>query len=403
MSIENKLGEISQGVEELRRKHTEQDGVHAQAIADIKSEMSTSLQSIRQEMADANAPRMDAQDLKQKADETAALLFTGKFDRADPAHMKAASESNFAVLQNGGFTLPKTFAPEIGELLRKNSIMRGLARNINAGMGYTHLFKTGHGTASKRTELQPVGAGQASTYGEMSFGSAEYYMNVPISVWTTDGDSDVDFASEARKDILAGLADLESYEHMLGETVNIIRVGEPVETIQVKSGLLRHEVVANADRFTNEVGKIGGVETEEAKKISFDDLIRLKASLHSTYQGNAQYIFGSDTETELFVMKDGNGNYVWAIDQAAQGAPATIRGKAYNVTDYMTGTAEATAGSKLVVYGDYSKYLIINQAPISWVVDPITNLRQLKFHARMRQNSGLVDFQAVRTLTNKGA
>lgn len=401
MSIENKLGEIAQGVETLRIKTEQNDVVNAQAIAAIKSEVSSELATIREAMAASNAPRMDAQDIKQKAEETAALMFTGKFDRSNPEHTKAASESNFAVLQNGGFTLPKTFAPEINELLRKNSVLRDHARSINAGLGYTHLFKTSAGTASKRNELGAVAAGEASTYGEMTFGSAEFYMNVPISIWTEDGDSGVDFAAEARKDIVAGLADLEGQEHLLGETINVIRTGEPASTITVKSGLLKQTIVKGANRFTDEVGKMGAVETKANKKLTFNDLIALKASVHSSYQANAKYMFGADTETELFTLVDGNGNYVWAIDQAAQGAPATIRGKQYIVTDYMDGFTEAANDAIVATYGDYSKYLIVNSAPISWVVDPITNLRQIKFHARMRQGSGLVDFKAIRALVNK--
>lgn len=400
--IENKLGEIAQGVETLRTKSEQNDAVNAQAIQSIKTEMATELAAIRTDMAVKNAPRFDEQDAKDKALETAAEFMTKGFDPRNELHRKAASESNFAVLENGGFTLPKTFSGEITELLRKNSVIRGVARTIPGGLGYHHLFKTSNGVASKRDELGAVAAGEASTYGEVQFGSAEYYMNVPISVWTMDGDSAVDFAAEARKDIIQGLAELEGAEHLIGETVNILRSGPGASTtVQVKSGLLKLAVQANADRFTNSVGKIGGVASITNKAVEFNDLIALKASLHSRYQANAKYLFGADMETSLFTIKDGNDQYVWAVNQAAQGAPATIRGKEYLVTDHMDGASTAANNAMLAIYADFTKYVIVDQSPISWVVDPITDLRRVKFHARMRQGACLTDFQAARVLTNK--
>jgi len=399
MSNEKVLSDIAEGVAALRTK-TEQNET---ASAELKSFVTEELQALREQMADANTPRNDAQDMKEKAEATFAQFATKGFDHRNADHIKAAAESNFAVLQNGGFAIPKTMMPDIGGLLRKGSPVRQLARTISGHSGYVHLAKNGVGTASKRDETGAVGAGQASTYNELSFGSTEFYFNIPVSVWTLDGDAQgiIDFAAEARKDIIEGLAQLEGEQHLLGDETNTLRDGVDPTSTQIKTGLLKLAVQANADRFTNSVGKLGGVQSAANKAITFDDLIKLQGSLHSTYSANAKYLFSPETEVALMTLKDGNGNYVWSMNQTVGGQPSSIRGKGYAVTDHMSDVSAAANNALVVLYGDFSKYVIVDQAPISWVVDPITDLRRVKFHARMRQGSCLTDFQAMRVLTNK--
>lgn len=404
MSIENTLGEIQSGVAELRTKYESGDAVNAGAIEALETKMTTQLDEIRQTMASANEPRMDAQDQLEAAKEAFANL-TFKAEGWSPKnelHVKAASESNFAVNQNGGFTLPKVFLSETTEILRKNSPLRSMATVISGGLGYVSLFKTAHGTASERAETAAVSAGEASQYGELSFGSSELYMNVPVSVWTLDGDSAVDFASMARNDVLAGIADLEASNLLDSELKNTIRHGASTTTL-INAGLNKMAVTAAANRFTNVPGTIGGVETTAADAVSFDDLINLQQATAEKYRSNGSYLIGAELEGKLFKMKDADGNYIWAIDNHAGGAPASIRGKAYMVSDYMPDVTGAADGARLALFGDFKKFVIIEQAGISWVVDPITNLRQVKYHARMREGFGLVDYQALRVLTNKAA
>ncbi len=399
MSNEKVLSDIAEGVAALRTK-TEQNET---ASVELKSFVTEELAKLREERAEANAPRMDAQDFKEKAEATFAQFATKGFDFRNADHVKAASESNFTVMQNGGFAIPKTMMPDIGTLLRKRSPVRQLARSISGHMGYVHLAKDGAGVASKRNEAGAVGAGEASTYNELTFGSTEFYMNVPVSVWTLDGDAQgvIDFAAEARADIIAGLAALEGEQHLLGDETNTIKAGATPTSSQIKTGLLKLAVEANANRFTNVIGKLGGVQSAANKVITFDDLIRLQGSLHTDYAANANYLFSPETEVSLMILKDGNGNYVWSQNQTVSGQPASIRGKGYAVTDHMVDIAAAANSEIGVIYGDFSKYVIVDQAPITWVIDPVTDLRRVKFHARMRQGSCLTDFQALRVLTNK--
>lgn len=406
IEIEKTLGEIAQGVADIRTKSEQGDVVNAEAISALEIKTAADLAAIREAMAAQNEPRMDAQDELEAAKEAFANL-TFKVEGWNPAnaaHVKAATESNFAIPENGGFTLPKVFHNETAEILRKSSPLRSLATVIKAGMGYTATFKTGRGVASQRGELGAITTGEASTYGELSFGSTELYDGIPVSVWTLDGDSAVDFASMARNDAIGNIGELESSNLLLSTEKNTIRYGATATptTELINSGLFAMAVEAAANRFTNVPGKIGGVQTAAKGAVSFDDLINLQQSVHEKYRANGTYMISPGLEGDLFKMKDADGNYLWAISNAAGGAPASIRGKSYVVSDYIIDpTAGAAANAKLASFGDHSKFLIIEQAGISWLVDPLTNKRQVIYHARMREGFGLVDYQAVRVLTNK--
>lgn len=375
-------------------KATYQNGIDA---------LQAEVKSLREDLAAKNAPRHDAKDQKEQTAEAFANFMVKGYNPNDPLHVKAATEANFLTGEAGGFTIPKTFDPEIGDILRKKNPIRSVARVINAGLGYTHLARNSKPTASKRAEAGAVTDGASATYHEITFGSIELYENAQISVWALDGDGVVDFAAEAKKDIVAGIAELEAYEHLFGETKNTIKHGATPTTVLVNSGILALGIEAGANRFTNSIGKVGGVETAANGAVTFDDFIRLQAATHSDYRSNGTYLFGAELETDLFTMKDLNGNYVWAINQAAAGAPATIRGRSYLVMDDMSDVVGAADGAVLAAFGDFSKYVITEQAGLSWVFDPITNLRRVKYHARMRQGACLTDFQAVRVLTNKAA
>lgn len=392
---------ISQLTDLVRGKADSEDVVDKATYQTGIDALQAEVKSLREDLAAKNAPRHDAKDAKEQAAEVFAQFLTKGYNPQDPLHVKAATEANFLTGEAGGFTIPKTFDPEIGEVLRKVNPIRSVARVINAGLGYTHLNKNTKPTASKRAEDGAVVDGESSTYNEITFGSIELYENAQISVWTLDGDSPVDFAAEAKKDIVAGIAELEAYEHLFGTTKNTIKHGATPTTVLVNSGILALDVQANANRFTNSVGKVGGVMSAANKAVSFDDLINLQAATHSNYRNNGTYLFGAELETLLFTLKDANGNYVWALNQAAAGAPATVRGKNYIVMDDMADISSAANGATLAAFGDFSKFVITEQAGLSWVFDPITNLRRMKYHARMRQGACLTDFQAVRVLTNK--
>ena len=64
MSNDKVLSEIAEGVAALRTK-TEQNET---ASVELKSFVTNELATLREQMAEANAPRMDSQDVKEKAE-----------------------------------------------------------------------------------------------------------------------------------------------------------------------------------------------------------------------------------------------------------------------------------------------------------------------------------------------
>jgi HK97 family phage major capsid protein len=170
---------------------------------------------------------------------------------------------------------------------------------------------------------------------------------------------------------------------------------------------------ANATRFTNVIGSLGvntavggsfgPTGSAVTLKVGFDDLRVLKHSTHPSYWAKSKFIMSPDTVLELASVKDQFGNYLWALNNAVAGLPPTILGHEYVCSDFMNNPENTAASGVVVMFGDFSKYVITQQAAMNWLVDPITDPRQVTYRVRMREGSCLTDFQAVRALVNQPA
>lgn len=307
----------------------------------------------------------------------------------------------------GGNLLPKIFGGLIDTQLRQASPVRQVARVIQSGMNYTQPLKTAKGTADIRTETGAIHSSPAPQFNTITFTNFEINAEEMVTHWAHEGDAIINLVDVVTSDIIAALAEEESEQFLTGQIQNPLATAVGgVST--VKNGLLSQtKLVAGVTERTSVLASLAGVETvNEADSttgtVGFDDFAKVRSLLSGRYT-NARWMFGKDTELALMTVKDLEGRYIWSMGDVTQGQRGTIFGDSYVISDFFP--AFATAGNvPVAVYGDFSRgFVIADASPIRWTVDNLTNKVYVKYLARRRTSSSVVDFGALRGLYVKAA
>ena len=95
--------------------------------------------------------------------------------------------------------------------------------------------------------------------------------------------------------------------------------------------------------------------------IKFDGLKNAIGHLKAGYRANAAFLFHRDLETSLSKMKNGSGDYIWKDAQVRGGRPMLL-GYPCHLSEYAPNTF--SAGNYLGVFGDFSKYWIVDSLKI---------------------------------------
>jgi len=141
--------------------------------------------------------------------------------------------------------------------------------------------------------------------------------------------------------------------------------------------------------------------TTSATAITADELIELQAKIKQVYQAGACWTMNPGTFTAIKKLKDANNRYLLQDDVTGE-FPYRLLGKPVYLSDNMPGLA---AGSKAVLYGDYSGLSVNFRENISIEVlrekyatqHAIGVVSWFEFDARVTDNSKLA------TLTIKAA
>lgn len=96
------------------------------------------------------------------------------------------------------------------------------------------------------------------------------------------------------------------------------------------------------------------VTSENATKITGDDLIDLQESIPDLYQNGAVFIMNKATRTAIRKLKDSDGNYMLNRDLSSAWG-YTLLGKPVYTSDTMPTVA---AGKKVVIYGNMSGFTV---------------------------------------------
>lgn len=88
-----------------------------------------------------------------------------------------------------------------------------------------------------------------------------------------------------------------------------------------------------------------------------DELIDVLHSVDPAYRASpkARWQFNDTTLASIRKLKDGNGQYIWAMGDIQSGEPGRLLGYAYSVNQ---ACVNAATGTKPIIFGDHSKYYV---------------------------------------------
>ena len=350
-------------------------------------------------LAAKNAPNVAAiEETAEAAKEAIGIWFKhgdSALERGEGRDMliKAVGDQiSLTTASEGGNLLPKIFGALIDSQLRQASPLRSVARVINSGMSYTQPIKTSKGTAASRTETGAIHSSPAPQFDTITFTNFEVNAEEMVTHWAHEGDAIINLVDVVTADIIASIAEEETELFLTGVTQNPLANGG-----SVKNGLLSQtKLVAGVNERTSTIGSLAGVETASKTALDFTDFATARSTLSGRYNG--QWMFGKDTELALMTLKDLEGRYIWSMGDVVNGQRGTIFGDSYHISDFFPSFATAL-NVPVAVYGDFSRgFVIADASPIRWTVDNLTNKVFVKYLARRRTSSSVVDFAALRGL-----
>lgn len=147
-----------------------------------------------------------------------------------------------------------------------------------------------------------------------------------------------------------------------------------------------------SDTPTGILADTGGVEIGRATaSLTFDDILALYFSVKPEYRTNGSWLMNDETALYLRDLKDTAGNYLW------RGTAESLFGKPVFITEFMP---SVKAGTKPVVFGDFSYYWIAQRKCISikTLTEKFTLYGQIGYLAFEFLDGKLVRPEAVKAL-----
>jgi len=238
----------------------------------------------------------------------------------------------------GGYTVPTTLLNQIEISLKATGPMYdgSVTSEIVTSSGNPLKMPTIDDTsltAAAHTEAGSVtdDGGADATVGQKSLDA--YSFDTEWVRWSWELDADSIFSMEA---LLGSL---------LGE-----RMGRTANT-QLTTGT--GSSAPNGIVTASSLGKTAA----GAAAITADEIIDLFHSVDPAYRGapKAAFMCNDATLAAVRKLKDGNGNYLWAMGNYQVGIPETILGKRLYVNQAMDSLATA---KKVMLFGDFGKYYV---------------------------------------------
>lgn len=191
-----------------------------------------------------------------------------------------------------------------------------------------------------------------------------------------------DMVADAAINIEAYLQELVIEQYAVQEGAAFISgsgVGEP-------KGILSNSDVSILDSGSN-------------TSFDADDMIELFYSLKSGYSRNASWMLNRETLGYVRKFKAGDDNYLWQPGIAGS-VPATILGRPYfEATDLVAPvTAAFTDGDKPVIFGDFSKYYVVDKMGIELIRDPFTQYPFVSYKFKKRTGGDVAQPEAFKIL-----
>ncbi len=100
-----------------------------------------------------------------------------------------------------------------------------------------------------------------------------------------------------------------------------------------------------------------GKTSADVANFTADEIIDLLHSVDPAYRASpkCRFMFNDGTLAKIRKLKDGSGQYLWQMGDIRVGEPGRLLGQNYSVNQAMVAAA---TGTKPIVFGDFSKYLV---------------------------------------------
>jgi len=150
---------------------------------------------------------------------------------------------------------------------------------------------------------------------------------------------------------------------------------------------------ANADVYTR--GQVGTKVTATASAITTDELVDLRALLHTSHRPNAYFAYNRATESYIRKLVDGQNNYIWQ-PVYAQGEPDQLLGQR---TVIMEDMADIATGALAVAIADFRDcYLIVDRLGMAVLEDRYSDKPYFGFYCRKRVGGALKSYSSIKYL-----
>ena len=320
-----------------------------------------------------------------RAPETRQGVASDAYKNASWAHMRNLDRRSPEVrdalqvgtLSEGGYTVPDEFEHQLIQGLEEENIMRGLVHKITTSSGDRKIpLVTSKGAASWIEEEAAIPESD-DAFGQITLGAHKVGCMIRISEELLH-DSAFDMAA-----------------YIAGEFTRRVGAAEE-EAILTGNGTHKPTGLLH-----DTLGAELGVTAASSVAITADELIDLQHSLKSGYRRKGLWIMNDATLKLLRKLKDGQGNFIWQLGLLA-GQPDTLLNQKVLVSNYMP---LPTAGSKAILYGDFSYYWLADREGRS--LQRLNELYavndQVGFKITQRVDGRLILREAVKCLQMKAA
>ena len=356
--------------ERVERIDTDVRGLEAEARdAGERGEREAEVRSLAERAGGLVLPGGTPEARQGERDEAAELRAVARGELAGVDFDLRTAKSSTAT--NAGNTYANTFVAQVIEAMRVRSDFFSKARILTTGSGETleYPVKNGRPTAAQVAENTAYGKSDGS-WSKTNIGAYKYGVIVEATQEIVD-DSQLDILGILAQDAGESVADKVMADLLTGDGT-----GKPYGWITRATGAVN-------------AANLAGVTT--------DNLIDLQHSILRPYRRNAVFMTSDTAIQALRKLKDTTGNYIWQPALTA-GAPDTILG-----TPILTDPNVVTsgAGSKVLVYGDPSKYLIRQVKSLRVVRSDEYGFDRdvVAFKITWRGSGDLFDLASVKALT----
>ncbi|KQO51402.1 phage major capsid protein [Sphingomonas sp. Leaf257] len=278
----------------------------------------------------------------------------------------------------GGFTVPRTLANRIVEVMRDWGPMYdpGITDEMTTSSGNPYDIPTNDDTGNTSAPLNEGADIVDDGSGDLAFGQATLSAYVFATPW-------LKISFELLQDSQFNVEQFIAKK--LGQRLG--RGANGKLTVGTGQGGPKGIVVASA------LGK----QAASAAALAAEELIDLQHSVNQAYRRSpfCRWMFADTTLAAARKLKDGQGNFLWQMGDVRANAPDVLLGKPYAVNDDVP---QIGTGNRSVIFGDLSAYTVRK------VGSPLIGTVRERFWPKVgmagliRYDGNLVDANAVKHL-----